>query len=429
FELQKRLNLLREGTNAVVITARGLKGATSGITREIVLDQRPPEFRLLSQEERGGRVEIKGVWIDENGLSDVGDKSFERPPVTVQVRLSISKGEMPVIKAVDWAGNPLSLTLTGENIRRLAKTSAAAGSIFCVERQEEMRTVSRESIILDGAFPCEREPMTLWLDNDKQLNADGFIWDATAGLVRFAVPVRIDLSRTNRFQVIAKDEAGASIGGSPLYGYIGSRPPFLKKEYRLGVTVPRLWYSRLDLPKEIEIPGSAVIAERVRSSFEEKLGARKPLRFNQYSFREDDLEMILQERRLHYRDLLDPGIAIPFRNLNLADIWFVGNLIHHRNGYEVRLQIVNAVHKTVYGYEDVYVDFSDKNAEQRESEEEEKIQALVDNMEAHHPFVRGLIQRKDRARFMIDLGRRVGLHPGNQFIVIEADEGKTAEDG
>ncbi|MEM7392197.1 MAG: hypothetical protein AAF492_07590 [Verrucomicrobiota bacterium] len=336
------------------------------------------------------------------------------------------------IEARDRAGHVA--VLSSENVRppeTAAASSLPPTAVLCATTPGRVERFSRRSKILDGAFYCEERPATLWLNQTNQLDDMSFAWDAERKRVRYATPVRVELNRTNTYEVTARDSAGNDLAVHPHDPIYGTAPEFLSDRYRLGVSIPPLWISRKNIGFWPDMGTLTGMVTEVRARIQQHLQKRTPARFEHFSVRPDVLETVLAEKKLQRKDLLDPRTRIPFERIRKeADVWFAGNLIPHGNGYEIRLHIINTHLNTVHGYVDVYVDLADKEGDDLLREEALKIRALVDKVETRFPMVRGRITDIDRkANITIDQGNNTGVSEGNQFIVIVAGEHQVAEEG
>ena len=118
-----------------------------------------------------------------------------------------------------------------------------------------------------------------------------------------------------------------------------------------------------------------------------------------------------RELELQLVDLIDPRAHIDYQKLNAADLSFNGLLVHHREGIEIRIHLVDTVSGNRHGYVDVYIDNKDK--------EDLKLQGLASKIERHYPVLTGNVLERKGDKAILNLGTQSGLNQWARFLVIQ----------
>ena len=96
---------------------------------------------------------------------------------------------------------------------------------------------------------------------------------------------------------------------------------------------------------------------------------------------------------------------------NAADLSFNGLVVHHREGVELRVQLVDTASGLRHGYADVYIDDEASHADI-------ELQGLVSKIERHYPVLSGKVLHLEGNRAVLNLGEQSGLKQWARFLVI-----------
>jgi hypothetical protein len=175
----------------------------------------------------------------------------------------------------------------------------------------------------------------------------------------------------------------------------------LRKQYRLGASVPPVYASR-----------NPADARSWQGRLIESFRTRQPVRFNLLTEDPEALEAICREMKLELVKLVDPRARIDYGKLSPADLSFNALLVHHEEGIELRVHLVDTETGTRHGYADIYVDEDDHDPERR-------LEGLIGKIERHYPVLTGRVVGLTGGRARLSLGAASGLMPWGRFLVVQ----------
>jgi len=409
--------LLSAGENRIYIEAEDLKGQRVTEELMVIADWQGPQLSIQQVDQATDGWDVHLVCADNSGLEHL---SYNQRPLTLDTNaqpamfsLKITKGLDASFKAMDLAGNKLEVDLrtllsfspSDDDLQEAADGIEVVSTLRGIERTEErpsiviqhkkpIYVVHTDRFFIDGKVQSTNGLASLTLNGEDLLLTGG----GDAREIRFSSFFTL-CEGTNVLHLVAADTIGNA--RTNVLTVIHTPPAYVRKEYRLAASVPPLYASRNQ---------SDGYAWQVKIA--EALLAPKNQRFNLLTKDPNDLAGIVREFELQLANLVDPRAHIDYRKLNAADLSFNGLLVHHREGVEIRVHLVDTDSGSRHGYVDVYIDDQDPHANL-------KLQGLVNKIERHYPVLTGNVLELKGKKAVLNLGKQSGLNAWARFLVIK----------